>query len=177
MDCEMVGVGEGGVESVLARVSIVNFHGHLVLDRFVRSREKVTDHRTAVSGIRPEDIRGPGAFFFFFFFFSATFSDSLLLSLLLLGAKSFEEVQKECAAVFKDRIVVGHALVNDFQALLLPHPRRLIRDTSAYPPFKKVANGMTPSMRMLAKKFLGMQIQKGEHSSVRFPFVFVLLKR
>lgn len=56
----MVGVGEGGVESILARVSIVNFYGHLILDRHVKPKEKVTDYRTAVSGIRPKDILGEG---------------------------------------------------------------------------------------------------------------------
>lgn len=57
LDCEMVGVGPMGVESTLARVSIVNYHGVTVLDRFVRPREKVTDYRTWVSGVREEDLR------------------------------------------------------------------------------------------------------------------------
>ena len=56
MDCEMVGVGYGGTDSVLARVSIVNCHGHCVYDKFVKPREKVTDYRTHVSGIRPKDL-------------------------------------------------------------------------------------------------------------------------
>ena len=33
MDCEMVGVGPGGTDSVLARVSIVNHFGHTVYDK------------------------------------------------------------------------------------------------------------------------------------------------
>lgn len=53
----MVGVGPEGSESTLARVSIVNYHGAVVLDRFVRPREKVTDYRTWVSGVREEDLR------------------------------------------------------------------------------------------------------------------------
>ena len=56
MDCEMVGVGLKGEESILARVSIVNHFGHCVYDKYVKPREKVTDYRTHVSGIRPEDI-------------------------------------------------------------------------------------------------------------------------
>lgn len=57
MDCEMVGVGEGEHESsALARVSIVNFHGHCVLDCFVKPKEKVTDWRTWVSGVSPKDM-------------------------------------------------------------------------------------------------------------------------
>jgi len=63
LDCEMVGVGPMGVESTLARVSIVNYHGVTVLDRFVRPREKVTDYRTWVSGVREEDLRNGELFF------------------------------------------------------------------------------------------------------------------
>lgn len=54
MDCEMVGVSGGeGERSALARVSIVNYHGHCVLDCFVKQKEKVTDWRTWVSGVTP----------------------------------------------------------------------------------------------------------------------------
>jgi RNA exonuclease 4 len=57
MDCEMVGVGEGDHESsALARVSIVNFHGHCVFDCFVKPKERVTDWRTWVSGVSPKDM-------------------------------------------------------------------------------------------------------------------------
>lgn len=57
MDCEMVGVGPEGEESMLARVSIVNYFGKCVYDKYVKPTEKVTDYRTAVSGIRPADIK------------------------------------------------------------------------------------------------------------------------
>ncbi len=57
IDCEMVGVGDKGSESILARVSIVNFHGATIMDRFVRPQEKVTDYRTWVSGVRPKDLK------------------------------------------------------------------------------------------------------------------------
>lgn len=51
----MVGVGEKGRESMLARVSLVNQHGACIYDEFVKPREKVTDYRTFVSGIRKSD--------------------------------------------------------------------------------------------------------------------------
>ena len=57
MDCEMVGVGESGTESILARVSLVNQHGHCIYDKFVKPREKVTDFRTHVSGVRPQNLQ------------------------------------------------------------------------------------------------------------------------
>lgn len=56
LDCEMVGVGFGGKDSVLARVSIVNHFGNCIYDKYVKPVEKVTDYRTHVSGIRPKDI-------------------------------------------------------------------------------------------------------------------------
>ena len=34
----------------------MNHFGHCVYDKYVKPREKVTDYRTAVSGIRPKDI-------------------------------------------------------------------------------------------------------------------------
>lgn len=54
----MVGVGPEGVESSLARVSIVNFHGSVVLDTFVKQKEKVVDYRTWVSGVTVADLIG-----------------------------------------------------------------------------------------------------------------------
>ncbi|KAG5463755.1 MAG: ribonuclease H-like domain-containing protein [Olpidium bornovanus] len=52
IDCEMVGVGPNGSESALARVSIVNFNGAVILDKFVKPREAVTDYRTPdVAGV------------------------------------------------------------------------------------------------------------------------------
>lgn len=56
MDCEMVGVGTDGVDSILARVSIVNQFGQCIYDTFVKPTESVTDYRTHVSGVRPQDV-------------------------------------------------------------------------------------------------------------------------
>ena len=56
MDCEMVGIGENGVNDMLARVSIVDQNGNVLLDKFVKPQEKVIDYRTKVSGIRPQNI-------------------------------------------------------------------------------------------------------------------------
>lgn len=55
----MVGVGLDGSESSLARVSVVNYYGEVLLDEFVQQRERVVDYRTQYSGIRPSDmVRG-----------------------------------------------------------------------------------------------------------------------
>lgn len=56
IDCEMVGVGNGGVDNALARVSIVNALGQPVYDKYVKPKERVTDYRTEVSGVRPKHL-------------------------------------------------------------------------------------------------------------------------
>jgi len=43
LDCEMVGVGPKGEESIAARVSIVNQYGKCVYDKYVKPTEPVTD--------------------------------------------------------------------------------------------------------------------------------------
>ncbi|KAK3524541.1 hypothetical protein QTP70_029855 [Hemibagrus guttatus] len=111
MDCEMVGVGPGGEDSMLARVSIVNYFGKCVYDKYVKPAEKVTDYRTAVSGIRPTDIK---------------------------HGEDFKTVQQEVAKILEGRILVGHAIHNDLKILLLDHPKRNTRDTQKYKPFRKI---------------------------------------
>lgn len=92
MDCEMVGTGPDGEESALARVSIVNYHGHVVLDTFVKPRERVTDWRTWVSGVRESD---------------------------MWNARSFVDVQKEVAKLVEGKILVGHAIEHDTKVIVL----------------------------------------------------------
>ncbi|KAI8084661.1 ribonuclease H-like domain-containing protein [Halteromyces radiatus] len=139
IDCEMVGVGPEGKESALARVSLVNYNGAVLLDIFVKPQEKVTDYRTAVSGITPE---------------------------LLKNGCTFKEAQQQVADIIKDRVLIGHAVYNDMKVLMLRHPKLLIRDTSRYKPFRELVNGRTPGLKNLVNKILKVQIQSGSHSSV-----------
>jgi RNA exonuclease 4 len=55
----MVGVGPDGTEDALARVSVVNYHGNVLLDVYVSPNQRVTDWRTKYSGIRPADVLNP----------------------------------------------------------------------------------------------------------------------
>ena len=73
--------------------------------------------------------------------------------------------------MIKGKILVGHAIHNDLMVLhLLNHPKELIRDTSNYKPFKEAIWGKgskkTPGLKNLSEKFLGVKIQRDEHSSV-----------
>ncbi|KAG7306752.1 hypothetical protein JYU34_008183 [Plutella xylostella] len=139
MDCEMVGIGYNGDDHMLARVSLVNKFGDCIYDKFVKAREEVKDYRTDVSGIRRED---------------------------LLNGEEFSTVQKEVSELIRGKILVGHSLKNDLSVLFLSHPKRSIRDTSKYKPFRKITKGSTPSLKRLAKEILSIDIQSGEHSSV-----------
>src|SRR5438270_14020461 len=85
----------------------------------------------------------------------------------IILAHDFKQVQQEVYNIIKDRIVVGHALQHDFKMLMLDHPRKMIRDTSLYEPFRRIVKGKTPSLKRLASEELGMTIQTGKHSSVR----------
>jgi RNA exonuclease 4 len=149
LDCEFVGVGPDGCNSALARVSIVNYYGNVVLDKFVKPKERVTDWRTWVSGVTPKHLK---------------------------NAISFEEVQKEVASLLENRILVGHAVNNDLKVLMVSHPKVSIRDTSAHRPFRKLVKG-TPSLKRLAQEVLNLDIQSGEHSSIEDAQATMLLFR
>nr|XP_020461982.1 RNA exonuclease 4 [Monopterus albus] len=140
IDCEMVGVGPDGEDSILARVSLVNQFGKCIYDKFVKPTEKVTDYRTAVSGIRPEDIK---------------------------DGEDVQTVRREVAEILQGRIAVGHAIHNDLKILLLDHPKKKIRDTQKYKPFRKIAKSGRPSLKVLCKEVLNVKVQQGEHSSVQ----------
>ena len=56
IDCEMVGVGDNASRSSLARVSLVDYSGAVILDEYVQQRERVMDYRTRWSGIKPHHL-------------------------------------------------------------------------------------------------------------------------
>ncbi|KAJ2674829.1 3'-5' exonuclease [Coemansia spiralis] len=151
IDCEMVGAGFKGSRSMLARVSIVNYHGHVIMDQYVKPTEPVTDYRTWVSGIRKRDLD---------------------------KGRPFKQVQAEVAELLKDRVLIGHAIKNDLSALMLAHPPLMTRDTARYPGFRKLSKkGSSPALRKLAASVLSIAIQEGEHSSVTDAKTAMLLYR
>ena len=91
-----MGIGKQPAPKVAAwavcRVCIVNNHGVVLMDKFARPKERVTDFRTRFSGIRPANIR---------------------------AAPEFVDVQREAAELLKGRTIVGHSIAND---LKVGHP-------------------------------------------------------
>lgn len=112
LDCEMVGVGEGGYQSALARVSIVDYNYAIIFDTYVKVNEPVTDYRTFVSGIRKEHLQ----------------SDL---------AMEFSRCQSIVKKLLKGKILIGHALKNDLTSLGIQHSWQDCRDTAKYEPFMK----------------------------------------
>lgn len=150
IDCEFVGIGPEGAENALARVSIVNFYGFVVYDKFVQPKEKVVDWRTWVSGITPKHMK---------------------------EAIPFSQAQTETSKILDGKILVGHSVNHDLESLFLSHPKSMIRDTTKYKPFREISKGKTPGLKKLTKHFLKIEIQDGQHSSVEDARATMLLFR
>ena len=156
LDCEMVGVGSGGRgrRSVLARVCVVNSKGEELYSRFVQPQpqDDVTDYRTRITGLCAGNLTAEA------------------------GAVPFEEARGVVAALLHRRVVVGHALRNDFKVLGIQHPVNSIRDTARYRPLRippeptdaRQHHG-SPSLKSLAERLLGKQIQVCPSPSVCGP--------
>lgn len=162
----MVGIGPNGKDHMLARVSIVNEKGEIIMDKYVKPTKPVIDYRTQYSGITPDHLE---------------------------NACNFADVQAEVSRIKFNRILVGHALHNDLRVLKMEHPKRykqftsisslkirrlflihffcflvfrLIRDTSTYKKCREYSEGRSPSLRLLTNCILNYDIQTGAHCSV-----------
>uniref|UniRef100_A0A8B9XK27 Apoptosis enhancing nuclease n=1 Tax=Bos mutus grunniens TaxID=30521 RepID=A0A8B9XK27_BOSMU len=143
IDCEMVGTGPRGRVSELARCSVVSYHGEVLYDKYIRPEMPIVDYRTRWSGITRQHMR---------------------------KAIPFQVAQKEILKLLKGKVVVGHALHNDFQALKYIHPRGQTRDTTSVPsllsqPGLHVRNRVSLkdlALQLLHKKIQILQVLKGK---------------
>jgi RNA exonuclease 4 len=92
-------------------------------------------------------------------------------------ARSLQDVQADVCSILNDRVLVGHAIRHDLDALMISHPRQDIRDTARHPPYRNRAGGSSPRLKILASELLGLEIQEGEHSSVEDARACMLLFR
>jgi RNA exonuclease 4 len=116
MDCEMVGVGLYGCQSALARVTLLDWNGKVVLDTLVRPQEEVTDYRTFVSGISADDFLNQ--------------DQNVVMD--------FEPCRQLVLSLIESKVIIGHGLKNDLHALqIYNHPWYLQRDTTKYEPFQR----------------------------------------
>ncbi|KAM3873513.1 interferon-stimulated 20 kDa exonuclease-like 2 [Diretmus argenteus] len=144
IDCEMVGTGPKGCVSQLARCSIVSYEGDVVYDKFIKPSDPVTDYRTRWSGIRWSD---------------------------LTKATPYVDARKEILRLLVGKVVIGHAIHNDFKVLGYSHPASLTRDTSRSPLLNQKAgfsDRECASLKRLTKAIFNRDIQTGRkgHCSV-----------
>ncbi|XP_006861666.1 PREDICTED: interferon-stimulated 20 kDa exonuclease-like 2 [Chrysochloris asiatica] len=144
VDCEMVGTGPKGHVSSLARCSIVNYNGDVLYDEYILPPCHIVDYRTRWSGIRKQH---------------------------MVNATPFKVARSQILKILTGKIVVGHAIHNDFKALQYFHPKSLTRDTSHIPLLNRKAEcpeNATVSLKRLTQKLLNRDIQVGKsgHSSV-----------
>lgn len=135
IDCEMVGIGPGGIESALARVSIVNFEKEIVLDTYVKVDEPVTDYRTFVSGIMPEHIESK-------------------------SAMPLAKVQFLVSKILHGKILVGHGLENDLKVIGIQHPWCDTRDTAKYGPFMRTIEKENTETVLCPKRLRDLVLEK-----------------
>ena len=134
LDCEMVEVA--GCMSSLARVTLLDWHGNIVMDELVKPQSQVTDYRTFVSGITKE--------------------------MLDTATMDFGTARRLVLKHLKGKILVGHGLKSDLGVLGIRHPWYMIRDTAMFEPYMKVRfdGCLWPrSLKELCKEKLDRDVQ------------------
>ena len=84
----------GNTIKEIARLSIVNYNGHVLFDEYFKPRNKVINYLTWVSGITYENTK---------------------------DANYFSDLKGKVYSIFKNKIIVGHSIQNDFQCLHYQH--------------------------------------------------------
>jgi RNA exonuclease 1 len=131
LDCEMVLTTDDKYS--LARISVVDWSGHTILDKFVKPSLSIKDYFTEFSGVTEE--------------------------ILKHVTTTLKDIQDELLGVLgKDSILLGHSLESDLNALKLTHP--FIVDTSIIYPHPR-GLPLRSSLKFLANRYLRREIQKG----------------
>ena len=124
----------------------MDWDGNVLLDSFVQVPTKVTDFRTQWSGVLPKHLQSK-------------------------KAMTVKECRQQVTDLLHDKILVGHALKNDLDALMLTHSSEMIRDTAKYRPYQRLGGDgkyRPRKLRDLVAEHCDMTIQRpGEsHDSV-----------
>ncbi|KAI0094056.1 hypothetical protein BDY19DRAFT_982822 [Irpex rosettiformis] len=142
MSCLVVGVGPKGDTSMAARVSIVDYRGHVIMDTYIQPMMHVTDYRTAVNGIEARHLSAA-------------------------NARPFAEVQHDVANCIHGKVIVGYTLWNDLSVLGIPHPAVATRDVALYRPFRTALQmNQVIGLPTLMWRLMRRRVQEGALDSV-----------
>jgi RNA exonuclease 1 len=131
LDCEMVLTTDDRYS--LARISILDWNGKLIMDKLVMPDLPIKNYFTQFSGITEEKLKGVKT--------------------------GLTDIQKELTELFgPSSILIGHSLESDFNALKLTHP--FVIDTSILYPHPR-GLPLRSSLKFLSNKYLRREIQKG----------------
>lgn len=140
VDCEMVKTAANPL--TLARVSVVDWDGNVVLDELVKPEQPVIDYVTFYSGITEE--------------------------MLKPVTTTIGDIQKRLLEIVTPQtILVGHSLESDLKALKFAHP--FIIDTVLQYPHPR-GPPLKSGLSFLAEKYLGKRMKRdrveGGHDSI-----------
>ncbi|CAK62273.1 unnamed protein product (macronuclear) [Paramecium tetraurelia] len=139
IDCEMVECKNeiGASVQMLARITVVNYNGYVVLDQYYKPRFKVRNYITRISGITPQIIKDKPVY------------------------NDFEK--QKLQLLFKDKTIIGHTLKSDFDAMEfdLFNESRLFEIRGGIKQYSQLNKGL----KKMCLKYLGQNIQQGQHSS------------
>jgi RNA exonuclease 1 len=131
LDCEMVLTTDDRYS--LARISILDWEGKLMMDKVVLPDLPVKNYFTQFSGITEEKLKGV--------------------------TTRLADIQKELSELFdSSTVLIGHSLESDFSALKMTHP--FVIDTSMLYPHPR-GLPLRSSLKFLSNKYLNREIQKG----------------
>ncbi|KAI0005440.1 hypothetical protein BJV74DRAFT_804377 [Russula compacta] len=139
VSAQIIYTGDTANIPLLARVSLADYRGNVVLDTFVRPIHQVTNYRTAETG---------------------------LVAAHLTNAPMFREVQHRVIALIRDKVIVGHNLWQFLSVLYISHPTINTRDVAAFVPFHRglECGGATPPLNVLVHRLMGRSMGLGyEH--------------
>ncbi|KAF8640406.1 hypothetical protein AX17_000073 [Amanita inopinata Kibby_2008] len=125
---------------MVARVSVTDYRGDVILDTYVRPTHRVEDYRTAETGIQHSD---------------------------LANAPFFHDVQRRVANIIQGKVIIGHRLWDFLSVLGLIHPAIDTRDLALFRPLRKKLKSRTIiGLPTLVHLFMGRNVGLDYENSV-----------
>ncbi|KAF8740638.1 hypothetical protein AX14_007779 [Amanita brunnescens Koide BX004] len=146
---------------MVARVSIADYRGNVILDTFVRPTHRVEDYRTAETGIQYSHLVNG------MYMRRKIISLCHLRPLCVLEAPLFQDVQRQVAHIIEDKIIIGHSIWTFLSVLGLVHPAISTRDLALYRPLRKKLKSRTIiGLPTLVHLFMGRNVGLDYENSV-----------